>query len=129
MITLLGSLLGFLSAAFPDFLKLFRDAQGRTVVLHGLFAVWKQAPYVPAATDSLENPSLPSFTEGDADIVRDLGLNAVRLAWNWQGVEPAPGVYDEAYLNGIAAVQAPPDLGTDPDRASAPHTTTTPAGD
>ena len=27
MITLLGSLLGFLSAAFPDFLKLFRDAQ------------------------------------------------------------------------------------------------------
>ncbi len=29
MITLLGSLLGFLSAAFPDFLKLFRDAQDR----------------------------------------------------------------------------------------------------
>jgi len=29
MITLLGSLLGFLSAAFPDFLELFRDAQDR----------------------------------------------------------------------------------------------------
>ena len=29
MITLLGSLLGFLSAAFPDFLKLFRDTQDR----------------------------------------------------------------------------------------------------
>lgn len=29
MITLLGSLLGFLSAAFPDFLKLFRDSQDR----------------------------------------------------------------------------------------------------
>jgi hypothetical protein len=29
MITLLGSLLGFLSAAFPDFLKLFHDAQDR----------------------------------------------------------------------------------------------------
>ena len=27
MITLLGSLLGFISAGFPDFLKLFRDAQ------------------------------------------------------------------------------------------------------
>ena len=30
---------------------------------------------------------------------------------------------------GIAAVQAPPDLGADPDGASAPHTTTTTAGD
>jgi hypothetical protein len=29
MITLLGSLLGFLSAAFPDFLKLVRDGQDR----------------------------------------------------------------------------------------------------
>lgn len=29
MITLLGSLLGFFSAAFPDLLKLFRDAQDR----------------------------------------------------------------------------------------------------
>lgn len=27
MITLLGSLLGFISAGFPDFLKLFRDSQ------------------------------------------------------------------------------------------------------
>jgi hypothetical protein len=29
MITLLGSLLGFLSAAFPDFLKLYQNAQDR----------------------------------------------------------------------------------------------------
>lgn len=29
MMTLLGSLLGFLSAAFPDLLKLFRDTQDR----------------------------------------------------------------------------------------------------
>ena len=29
MITLLGSLLGFFSAGFPDFLKLFRDTQDR----------------------------------------------------------------------------------------------------
>lgn len=29
MITLLGSLLGFISAAFPDFLKLWRDAADR----------------------------------------------------------------------------------------------------
>jgi hypothetical protein len=29
MITLIGSLIGFVSAAFPDLLKLFRDAQDR----------------------------------------------------------------------------------------------------
>jgi hypothetical protein len=29
MITLVSSLIGFISAAFPDFLKLFRDAQDR----------------------------------------------------------------------------------------------------
>lgn len=29
MITLLGSIIGFISAAFPDLLKLFRDAQDR----------------------------------------------------------------------------------------------------
>lgn len=29
MLTLLGSLLGFLGSAFPEFLKLFRDSQDR----------------------------------------------------------------------------------------------------
>ena len=29
MLTLLGSLLGFLSSTFPEFLKLFRDSQDR----------------------------------------------------------------------------------------------------
>jgi len=35
----------------------------------------------------------------------------------------------DLFVGGIAAVQAPPDLGADPDGASAPHTTTTTAGD
>lgn len=29
MLTLLGSLLGFLGSTFPEFLKLFRDSQDR----------------------------------------------------------------------------------------------------
>jgi endoglycosylceramidase len=83
----------------------FRDPQGRVVVLHGLFAVWKQPPYVPSTVDHPDNQQLPSFTEGDADIVRGLGVDAVRLAWNWQGLEPTQGTYDDDYLNGIANVQ------------------------
>jgi endoglycosylceramidase len=86
--------------------RLLRDARGRVVVLHGLFAVWKQPPYAPAGTDDPANPAAPSFTAGDADAVRALGADAVRLAWFWQGLEPTPGTYDSGYLERIAGVQA-----------------------
>ena len=83
-----------------------RDPQGRIVVLHGLFAVWKQPPYVPAGADDPADPAHPSFTDADADAIRRLGLDGVRLAWFWQGLEPSPGRYSAAYLDALAAVQA-----------------------
>ena len=48
------------------------DAQGRVVILHGVNAVWKQAPYV--APDSVDG-----FTAADADWLAAHGFNAVRL--------------------------------------------------
>lgn len=81
------------------------DPEGRVVILHGLFAVWKHSPYFPAGTDSTTDPSLPSFTDADADEVRSLGLDGVRLAWYWEGLEPAPGQYSTSYLNGIAGAE------------------------
>ena len=83
-----------------------RDPQGRVVVLHGLFAVWKQPPYVPAGADDPADPAHPSFTDADADAIRRLGLDGVRLAWFWQGLEPSPGRYSAAYLDALAAAQA-----------------------
>jgi endoglycosylceramidase len=79
----------------------FRDAAGRVVVLHGLFAVWKGEPYYPP-----DDPVLPNgFTDADADHVAALGFDAVRLAWFWRGLEPTQGQFDPAYLDGIAAVE------------------------
>jgi endoglycosylceramidase len=82
------------------------DPQGRVVILHGLFAVWKQPPYFPAGTDNPADPSTPSFTNADADEVRSLGLDGVRLSWYWEGLEPTQGAYSRPYLNGIAGAEA-----------------------
>ena len=97
-----GGVAGPLRAVGPT----LRDPQGRIVVLHGLFAVWKQPPYVPAGADDPADPAHPSFTDADADAIRRLGLDGVRLAWFWQGLEPSPGRYSTAYLDALAAVQA-----------------------
>jgi endoglycosylceramidase len=81
------------------------DPEGRVVILHGLFAVWKQPPYFPAGTDSETDPSIPSFTVADADEVQSLGLDGVRLSWYWEGLEPARGRYSATYLSGVAGAE------------------------
>ena len=78
----------------------FRDPLGRVVVLHGLFAVWKGAPYYPPDDATVPN----GFTAADADHFAALGFDAVRLAWFWRGLEPAKDQFDGPYLDGIAAV-------------------------
>lgn len=67
-----------------------RDQQGRVVILHGLQLAHKTAPYYPPPA---------SFTEDDAQLIRDAGFNSVRLAWFWKGLEPQRGQYDAEYLN------------------------------
>ena len=64
-----------------------RDGQGRVVVLHGLFGVWKTSTWDP--TDSNTDPA--GFTSTDARHVADLGFDVFRLAYFWEGLEPTPG--------------------------------------
>jgi len=85
--------------------RLFRDPQGRVVVMHGLMGVWKQPPYFPAGEDDAEHPQTPSFTDGDADIMESMGLDSMRLAWFWQGLEPTEGTFDTTYRDGMLAVE------------------------
>jgi len=67
------------------------DPQGRVVILHGINAVFKRAPYVAPATDA-------GFTARDADFLVHNGINAVRLGVLFAGVMPKPGVVDQDYL-------------------------------
>lgn len=70
------------------------DAGGRVVVMHGANLVYKVAPFYPSA-----GPFGPS----DAAYLRSLGFTAIRVGVLWEALEPQPGVYNDAYLNHIAA--------------------------
>jgi len=69
----------------------FIDPQGRQVLLHGINLVNKdpKAGYLGLA-------DLKTFAA-----FRRWGLNCVRLGVIWDGLEPEPGVFEEAYLQGI----------------------------
>jgi endoglycosylceramidase len=73
------------------------DPQGRVVLVHGLNAVWKHAPWAPPATAE-------GFTARDADFMAANGFNAVRLGVLFAGVMPRQGVVDTAYLDRIDRV-------------------------
>lgn len=73
------------------------DATGRVVLLHGVNAVWKRAPYAPPATAA-------GFTAKDADWLAAQGFNTVRLGVIFAGVMPHRGRVDPAYLDKIARV-------------------------
>ena len=73
------------------------DATGRVVILHGVNMVYKRPPYDAAAA---------GFGEDDADFLAANGFNTVRLGLIYKAIEPAPGVYDESYLNKIATTEA-----------------------
>jgi endoglycosylceramidase len=73
------------------------DAHGRVVLLHGVNAVWKRAPYVPPATAA-------GFTARDADWIAAQGFNTVRLGVLFAGVMPTRGKVDRHYLDAVAKV-------------------------
>ena len=70
------------------------DPTGRVVVLHGTNMVYKLPPYDPQAA---------GFGDSDAAFLENIGMTVVRVGVIWKAVEPAPGVYDDGYLNHIAA--------------------------
>lgn len=69
------------------------DATGRVMILHGTNMVYKRPPYAPDAA---------GFGGDDAAFLARNGFNYVRLGLVWKALEPAPGVYDDGYLDRIA---------------------------
>ena len=70
------------------------DARGRVVILHGVNMVMKVPPYQPSAM---------GFGDDDAALLAREGFNTVRLGLIMKGLEPKPGVFDDAYLNAYLA--------------------------
>ncbi|MFB8275446.1 endoglycoceramidase I [Nocardia colli] len=73
------------------------DAAGRKVLLHGVNNVDKQAPYVEPGDGF-------TLTDADAALLAKHGFNTVRLGVSFDGLMPARGVIDTAYLDRIGAV-------------------------
>lgn len=97
--TLTAALLGLLTAsAVAGELHVernrFVDAQGGAVVLRGfnLSQHHKFPPFRPNTDPQL----FPRLAQ--------LGVNVIRLQFNWEAYETAPGVYDESYLDYYAGV-------------------------
>ena len=70
----------------------FLDGRGRPLLLHG----------INVANKSRDQGYVGDLTPNDFATIRGWGMNCIRLAIFWDGLEPEPGRIDEAYLERIA---------------------------
>ncbi len=81
------------------------DAEGRTVLLHGVNARVSGIFDVTFTDGRAPVEAVPDFTQDDANGIRAVGFNALRLPLDWSGLEPtATGGFDDTYLDRVAAV-------------------------
>ncbi len=74
----------------------FVDPQGRAVILRGvnISASAKAPPFI----------AIDQSNFSQLDPLKDWGMNVMRLIFIWEAFEPAQGVYDESYLDKVAAL-------------------------
>lgn len=75
----------------------FADREGRTVILPS--AATNQLMDLFQA-DLSAAPQFP-LLETDFSMMANMGMNVVRLAFNWSSLEPQPGIHSEAMLSRI----------------------------
>ena len=75
--------------------SLFVDSFNRSVIFHGVNAVYKTHPFHPNLVEFSSNDSL---TDQDLRNLKHWGMNSIRLHAAWEGVEPQKGVYNYTYV-------------------------------
>lgn len=73
----------------PRDVPLLQDGDGRIVLYHGV-NVSNYSKYAP--------DFLPWHSPDDFALIRDWGFNLVRYLVFWEAIEPAPGAYNDAYI-------------------------------
>ena len=83
------------------------DEHGRDVQLRGVNTGGrsKWAPFVPFPIDAeAELPAVEAAAGMFFDRLTGWGINAVRMPFSWEALEPSPGSYDPRYLDRYAAL-------------------------
>ena len=79
------------------------DRSGRVVILHGVDAVYKHAPF-----ELYPAPGQPwNFSAADASLMARLGFNVVRLGMTWSGLEPGTAKANDPAICGRGASTNP----------------------
>ncbi len=77
------------------------DSFGRERFFHGTNVVVKGPPWAPDRSSFSLDVSL---SREDFEIMREMGLNGLRLGVMWPGAEPVEGQYNETYLEEMVAI-------------------------
>ena len=77
------------------------DSHGRYKLFHGVNVVVKIPPYIP--NTNTFDPYF-SFTDKDIQILKNLGMNLVRLGIIWESIEKEEGKYDYEHLDKMAEI-------------------------
>jgi endoglycosylceramidase len=89
-----------------------RDDHGRIALLRGVNARVQGVFDVTFDDGRVALEPIPPLTDAECLHMYDLGLDFLRLPINWSALEPAPGVFDDAYLDRVdAAVQCAAGVG------------------
>jgi len=81
-----------------------RDDQGRVRIFRGVNARVAGVFDVTFLDGRLPVEPIPPFGASDAARMREIGFDVLRLPVSWSALEPAPGWFDPAYLDRVAAV-------------------------
>jgi endoglycosylceramidase len=81
--------------------RMMQDAQGRSVIFHGVNVVYKVHPYIPSREAFHPQNSL---TDAELDDLKKWGFNFVRLGVMWEAVERAPASYNMTYLDEVESL-------------------------